>query len=108
MITVTDLDMQGPWILGYSGIAGDNLERAMSIIRELITAGHDTTEAVRKIASITACGKVLGSELDALDNAGIDATARLARYRGETEAQTRTAASRGGVSDKTLLDALAT
>lgn len=108
MITVTDLDKQGPWILGYSGITGDNLDRAMSIIRELITAGHDTTEAVRKIASITACGKVLGSELQALDNAGLNATARIAGYRGETEAQTRTAASRGEVSDRHFLDALAT
>ena len=107
MIDITDLDKQGPWVLSYSGVTGDYLAHAMNTIRELVTAGHDTTEAVRSLASITACGKVLGSELAALDTAGINATARLARHRGETEEQARTAASRGEVTDRTLLDALA-
>lgn len=107
MIDIADLDSQGPWIYSVHGVSDEYMPQALSATRELIGAGINANDAVRKIAFITACGRFHNAELRDLDSAGINATKRLADYRGETEEKTRTAVSRGEVSDRVLLDALA-
>ena len=107
MIDITDLDKQGTRVYSANGVSDAYMPKALRATRELIAAGISTNDAVRKIASITACGRFHNAELRDLDATGINATARLARYRGETVEQARASVSRGEVCDKTLLDALA-
>lgn len=94
--------------LGASGVqAGDQMTRALKGVAGMAAMSGRSMEDVGLIfGKVAATGKLQGDELNQMAEAGVNATASLAKYLGKTQAEVREMVSAGKIDFQTFSDAM--
>lgn len=94
--------------LGASGVqAGDQMTQALKGVAGMAAMSGRSMEDVGLIfGKVAATGKLQGDELNQMAEAGVNATAALAKHLGKTQAEVREMVSKGQIDFQTFSDAM--